>query len=854
MATTERFDGAVAQAHHISPRGVISPTVHPFTLAGTWLIFFTQAMGGGHGGGDDFEAMWAILQSALREIHEKNASKLSFEQLYRASYKIVLKKQGDRLYDRVKEYEEQWFGSQVMPTIRRLITSNLVNISLGGVSGTTANERRVTGEEFLKGLKASWEDHNTVMNMTTDVLMYMDRVYCQDFRKASIFTTSMGLFRDHILRSRLASSDQDLVTFDILNSVILDQISMEREGDVINRHLIRSCMYMLEGLYETDEEHEHEKLYLTVFEPAFLKASTFFYQNECNNLLREGDASSWLKQTRKRFAEEEDRCQTTISLLTFYKIAKVIENAMIREHLPEFLAMEGSGIKAMIENDRYEDLTLLYQHVSRIDPSKEPLKLALQARVVDLGSEINKTIQNTDFSASTAPQEDGEAAESGEKSKAPKLNATARATMAAIKWVDEVLRLKDKFDTMWKRCLNEDLILQTALTKSFSDFINLFPRCSEYVSLFIDDNLKRGIKGKTEAEIDEVLDKAVTLLRYIQDKDMFERYYKKHLARRLLYGKSESADVEKQMISRMKLEIGNSFTLKLEGMFKDMTMSEDLSAGYRDHMDGLGDIGRTQPDLGVNVLTSNFWPMESMGGGVGHGEEGSRPSCQFPPEILTLQESFKKFYLKERSGRVLTWLGFLGSADVRCVFPKIPGKEGALGRERRHEITVPTYGMIILLLFNDLAEGETLSFEEIQERTNMSTQDLSRQLTALAVIPKTKVLHKHPNTKESPKLGDAFSFNASFTSKNIKLKAPVIAGSINKVEGEDERKETEDRNDEHRGNVIDTVIVRIMKYIPAILPLPPIKLTRESGPARNLPTKTSSQKSSPSSRNASSQT
>ena len=109
------------------------------------------------------------------------------------------------------------------------------------MSSTTANERRLTGEEFLKGLKASWEDHNTVMNMTTDILMYMDRVYCADFRKPSIFTTAMGLFRDHILRSRLASADSELITFDILNSVILDQISMEREGDVINRHLIRSC-------------------------------------------------------------------------------------------------------------------------------------------------------------------------------------------------------------------------------------------------------------------------------------------------------------------------------------------------------------------------------------------------------------------------------------------------------------------------------------------------------------------------------------------------------------------------------------------------------------------------------------
>ena len=728
-----------------------------------------------------------------------------------------------------------------MPSIRKLITSNLVNITLGGVSGTTANERRVTGEEFLKGLKASWEDHNIVMNMTTDVLMYMDRVYCQDFRKPSIFTTSMGLFRDHILRSRLASSDQQLITFDILNSVVLDQISMEREGDVINRHLIRSCMYMLEGLYETDDENEHEKLYLSSFEPAFIQGSRTFYENECNNLLREGDASSWLKQTKKRFVEEEDRCQTTISLLTMPKIARVIENEMIRGHLPEFLAMEGSGIKGMIENDRYEDLMLLYQHISRVDPSKEPLKVALQARVVDLGSEINKTIQNADFSGA---QEDGDAAEGGEKVKARPMNAAAKATAAAIKWVDEVLRLKDKFDTMWKKCFGEDLILQTALTRSFSDFINLYPRCSEHVSLFIDDNLKRGIKGKTEAEIDEVLDKAVTLLRYIQDKDMFELYYKKHLARRLLFGKSESGDVEKQMVSRMKLEIGNAFTSKLEGMFKDMTMSEELSSGYRDHMDKLGDVGRTQPDLGINVLTMNFWPMESMGG-TKMGEGESRPTCQFPQEILNLQESFKNFYLKERSGRLLTWVGYLGTADIRCTFPPIPGKEGVLGRVRRHEITFSTYGMIILLLFNDLADGESLSFEEIQERTNMSTLDLARQLHPLAVNPKTKVLNKHPNPREAPRSGDKFSFNTSFTSKNIKLKAPVIS-SVNKVEGEEERRDTEDRNDEHRGNVIDTVIVRIMKFVPLPFsyPYPAIapQTNLNSGPARNALIRTCSLK------------
>ena len=768
----------------------------------------------GGGGENDFDAMWDILKNALREIHTKNASKLAFEALYRASYKIVLKKRGDDLYDRVKEYEEHWFATEVMPRMHNLITGNLVAIAAGGAPGTTTNERRVTGERFLKGLKESWEDHNLCMNMITDVLMYMDRVYCADHKRPSIFTTTMGLFRIHILRSKLDSSDSELVTFDILNSVLLDHIHMEREGDVIDKHLVRSCVYMLEGLYETDEESENEKLYTTVFEPAFLLASKSFYKKECETLLRESDASTWLRQTAKRLVEESERCRTTISPLSNYKIAKVVETELIQSHFAEFIAMEGSGIRAMIENDRYDDLTLLYLHIARIDSKKELLRRALQERVVEMGSEINKTITATRFSAKPLSNGDDANEDSLNKPKASTMTAAAQQTAAAIQWVDEVLALKDKFDKMWKICFKEDLVLQTALTKSFSDFINLFPRSSEYVSLFIDDNLKRGIKGKTESEVDTVLDKAVTLLRYISDKDMFERYYKKHLARRLLHGKSESADVERQMISRMKQEIGNYFTIKLEGMFKDMALSEDLTSGYRKYVGDLGDKDKKQIDLGVSVLTSNFWPMESMGGAASRTDDGTNQSITWPSEIKTLQDSFTKFYLKERNGRQLSWLGFIGTADLRCVFPKIPGREGVLGRERRHELNVPTYGMVVLLLFNNLGPQESLSFEEIQQRTLIPPANLVHILTTLAVLPKARVLTKEPATKQV-KPGDKFFFNEAFTSKAVKIKAPTIT-AVNKVEGDEERKDTESRNDVSRGGAIEACIVRIMKCVPQV--------------------------------------
>lgn len=52
--------------------------------------------------------IWARLKSAIQEIQKKNNSGLSFEELYRNAYTMVLHKYGDRLYnglqDVVKEH------------------------------------------------------------------------------------------------------------------------------------------------------------------------------------------------------------------------------------------------------------------------------------------------------------------------------------------------------------------------------------------------------------------------------------------------------------------------------------------------------------------------------------------------------------------------------------------------------------------------------------------------------------------------------------------------------------------------------------------------------------------------------
>ncbi|KAI1103920.1 putative cullulin 3 [Jackrogersella minutella] len=760
------------------------------------------------GNTDEFEQCWEKLREALHDIHTRNAGNLSFEQLYRYSYKIVLRKSGAKLYDRVKQFEEKWFADEVIPPIRALITTNLVNTTLEGVPGSSPVERRAMGERFLKGVRTSWENHNMSMNMIADILMYLERGHSQDHSRPLIYATTIGLFRDHILKSSLKENGSDCRVFDILNATIIDQINMEREGDVIDKALLRSCVSMLEDLFATDEENENDQIYVTDFEPIYLYSSRLFYKAECEKLIREADTSAWLRHTQRRLAEEAERCQTTVSPLTLQKITNVVEEELIVKHSEEFFNLEGSGIKAMLDFDRSEDLSILYQLVARVDPKKAVLRNALVTRVIERGTEIEQVLRNTDFSI--AQQAGAEQAPDGtEKPKPKTLNAAAQQTAAAIKWVDDVLALKDKFDRLWSTCFAEDLILQTALTKSFSDFINSFDRSSEYVSLFIDDNLKRGIKGKTEAEVDIVLDKAITLLRYLGEKDKFEQYYQKHLARRLLHSKSESQEVEQEMISRMKRELGNNFTQKFEGMFRDMRTSKETTEQYRDHIRGLGDVDERRIELHISVLAGNNWPKEVMGRtGLA---DGLKAKPIYPREIQGLQDSFFKFYSINRNGRVLTWLGGAGSADIKCTFPKIPGKaSGPLSRDRRYEINVTTYGMIVLMLFNDLGEDEWLLFEDIEERTNIPQPELINVLTSLSVIKTYRVLLKESQTKTAAKPGDRFTFNREFVSKAIKIKVPSI-NAVNKVENEEERQETDKKNEETRMYVTDAAIVRIMK-------------------------------------------
>lgn len=150
--------------------------------------------------------------------------------------------------------------------------------------------------------------------------------------------------------------------------------------------------------------------------------------------------------------------------------------------------------------------------------------------------------------------------------------------------LQSLLDLKDRFDNFLCHSFNGDKEFLKMIAKDFEHFLNLNQKSPEYLSLFIDDKLKKGVKGMTEQEIEQVLDKTMVLFRYLQEKDVFERYYKQHLAKRLLLNKSVSDDSEKNMISKLKTECGCQFTSKLEGMFKDISVATTMMEEFKQHV------------------------------------------------------------------------------------------------------------------------------------------------------------------------------------------------------------------------------------------------------------------------------
>ncbi|VAH38045.1 unnamed protein product [Triticum turgidum subsp. durum] len=469
------------------------------------------------------------------------------------------------------------------------------------------------------------------------------------------------------------------------------------------------------------------------------------HRERMGEMINRGLMRNTTKNAEKRLAEESERVSLYMDAKTADKIANVVEKEMLSNHMQRLFLMENSGLVNMLINDKHEDLTRMYDLFKRVPDGHSTIRSLMASHVKETGK-----ILVTDPERLRDP----------------------------VDFVQRLLNEKDKYDEIVSVSFSNDKTFQNALNASFEHFINLNNRSPEFISLYVDDKLRKGVKGAAnEEDIETVLDKVMMLFRYLQEKDVFEKYYKQHLAKRLLSGKTSSDEAERNMLVKLKTECGYQFTSKLESMFTDLKTSQDTMQSFYANLAGDSD----GPTISVQILTTGSWPTQPCA------------TCNLPPEILGVSEQFRAHYLGTHNGRRLTWQTNMGNADIKATFG-----------DRKHELNVSTYQMCVLMLFNST---DTLTYKEIEQNTAIPPVDLKRCLQSLACVKGKNVLRKEPMSKDISD-SDAFHFNDKFSSKLVKVKIGTV---VAQKESEPEKQETRHRVEEDRKPQIEAAIVRIMK-------------------------------------------
>lgn len=602
--------------------------------------------------------------------------------------------------------------------------------------------------------------------------MYMDKVYVKNNEVDSVYNLGLVLFRDIIVR-------HDRIR-DHLRESLLSMVMKERNGEVIDRIALKNAcqMLMILGI-------QNRAVYQEDFERPFLAQSSEFYNVESQMLLAENSASIYIKKAESRINEEAERAKNYLDVSTESRIIQVVEEELIKKHMKTIVEMENSGFVFMLKNQRTQDLSCMYKLLSNLSDGLKTMADCLSKYLREEGRSLVKE-DETDINPVT--------------------------------YVQSLLDLKDKLDFFLYNSFASDKIFKQTISSDFEHFLNLNPKSPEYMSLFIDDKLRKGVRGIDENDLEPILDKAMVLFRFLQDKDVFETYYKQHLAKRLLLNKSVSDDNEKNMISKLKTECGCQFTSKLEGMFKDMSLSNTVMDSFKQY--NTPSSNSNNIDLSVRVLTTGFWPLPA-----------TTPKCNVPSIARLAYEEFRSFYLGKHNGRQLRLQPQLGSADLTALFYEnrrensatsvisSNGSGNTVGSTsgssianssnstavRKHLFQVSTYQMAILMLFNSY---EKMSMEMIMNETDINEKDLTRALQSLAMgKPSQRVLLKSPKTKEIEP-NHEFSVNESYTSKLYRVKIQSIT---TKGENEPERRKTKDKVEEDRKHEIEAALVRIMK-------------------------------------------
>ncbi|KFH47181.1 Cullin-like protein [Hapsidospora chrysogenum ATCC 11550] len=610
-----------------------------------------------------------------------------------------------------------------------------------------------TDEALLAFYIKEWNRYTAAAKFIHHLFRYLNRHWVKreiDEGKKNIY----DVYTLHLVQWRK-------VLFEKLSGKVMDAVlklvEKQRNGETIEYSQIKQVVdsFVSLGLDETDSSKSTLNVYRYHFERPFLQATKEFYQAESKQFVAENSVVDYMKKAESRLQEEEERVNMYLHQDIAVPLKKTCNQALIADHS----ALMREEFQVLLDNERDEDMARMYSLLSRIPDGLDPLRTRFETHVRKAGLSAVQKIQSAE----------------GDKLE-PKV------------YVDALLEVHTQYQALVRRAFNDEPEFTRSMDNACREFVNRNEVCKsgssskspELLAKYTDVLLRKSSTSIEESELEQTLTQIMTVFKYIEDKDVFQKFYARMLARRLVHSNSSSDDAETSMIAKLKEACGFEYTNKLQRMFNDMQISKDLNREFRDHL-AAGSIPRPI-DSTFSILGTGFWPL-------------TPPSTSFsvPPEIATEIERFGRFYKHKHEGRKLTWLWHLCKGEIRagyCKTSKTP-----------YTMQVSAYQMAILLLFND---KDTYKYEEMLDATQLSSEVLDQ---ALAVILKAKVLLMSGSSGEKPGPGKAFKLNYDFKSKKVRVNLNL--GGIK--ESKQEEVETNKTIEEDRKLVLQSAIVRIMK-------------------------------------------
>ena len=588
------------------------------------------------------------------------------------------------------------------------------------------------GTVLLTELKHRWNNHEIMNKWLKRFFTYLDRYYVKHHSLPTLTQAGLRCFRTKVF--------EDLKE-DITNAII-DLIEEERGGNIIDTSLVKSIVELYEQMGMGSLDAYNDDL-----QAPLLESTRAYYFRKREDWINDS-TPDYLIKAERALEEERTRVSAYLNPATETKLLEVLDKEILEKVETVLIEKESSGCRALLENDKSEDLQRMFRLFSRLDRGLHPIASIVQSFITDKGLEIINQRQAR--------------LEGGEKDSNNDPN-----------FVKALIALHEKYLGVVKEDFGGHSLFQKALKDAFSEVIN--KNVGQYsnadlMSTYCDRVLKSGGEKLNEEQVEESLEKIVQLFSYLTEKDLFAEIYRNQLAKRLLNRRANTDDYEKLMITKLKVQCGSQFTSKMEGMLNDLSVAAEQRTQFDEYLNKKG----AHMDFSVLVLTTGYWPTYKS------------PEITLTDEMSQCMRYFCEWHDQRHSQRKLSWVFTQGNAVVRAAYGK-----------KTYELQVVTLQALVLHAFND---GVTLGFEELAQRLNLEDSVLKPTVHSLC-CGKYKLITKTPMGNKISTT-DTFTANTKFSSNSRKIRIPMAsldpAFNAKKVE-------------EDRSFTIEAAIVRIMK-------------------------------------------